>query len=216
MAKQKRLFETALQAQQSCLEEARRLLLQAEQKARELKASDRYAEEYKREELKKLADTVTTSIETVLREAEETQSELEAAIEKSCEVEVPVEERTYNAARIGAALPLVRDVDELVSLYKSESVQSDAALRSELVRAVDLHAFGKEPVWQETLRQARPSAVKAAEAWREKLGTFTGLTRIMAQEAHTANFSLPKSEDFVSVLTSFASESEKALSTLTD
>jgi hypothetical protein len=37
MAKQKRLFETALQEQQSCLEEARRLLLQAEQKARELK-----------------------------------------------------------------------------------------------------------------------------------------------------------------------------------
>ena len=64
MAKQKRLFETALQAQQSCLEEARRLLLQAEQKARELKASDRFAEEYKREELKKLADTVSCLLYT--------------------------------------------------------------------------------------------------------------------------------------------------------
>lgn len=212
MAKQKRLFETALQEQQSVLCEVRRELLQAEAKAREVRGSERFAEEYKREELKKIADTFGAMVDLLLREAEETQSELEAALEQSFAVEVPTDVRTYNAARIGAALPLVRDVSELVRLYESEAVQSDAALRSELVRAVDLHAFGKEPVWQETLRQSRPQAVKAAEAWREKLGTFTGMTRLIAQEAHSSNFTLPKSEELVSVLTSFAGESEKAQS----
>lgn len=212
MAKQKRLFGTALQEQQSCLEELRRELLQAEAKARQVYASEQYTQDFKREQVKKIAEAFGASAARCLQEAEQAQSELEAALEKSFAVDVPLEERTYNAARIGAAMQSVRSVNDLLRLYESEAVQSDAALRSELVRAVDLHAFGKEPVWQETLRQSRPQAVKAAEAWREKLSAFTGLTKIVSAEATDSGFQLERQAELLPLLSSFEKESQKALS----
>ena len=212
MAKQKRLFEAALQEQQSCLEELRRELLQAEAKARQVYASEQYTQDFKREQVKKIAEAFGASAARCLQEAEQAQSELEAALEKSFAVDVPLEERTYNAARIGAAMQSVRSVNDLLALYESEAVQSDAALRSELVRAAELHAFGKEQAWKDALRQSRPQAVKSAEAWKQKLSAFTGLTRIVAAEATDSGFQLERQAELLPLLSSFEKESQKALS----
>jgi len=212
MAKQKRLFETALQEQQSCLEELRRELLQAEAKARQVYASEQYTQDFKREQVKKIAEAFGASAARCLQEAEQAQSELEAALEKSFAVDVPLEERTYNAARIGAAMQSVRSVNDLLRLYESEAVQSDAALRSELVRAAELHAFGKEQAWKDALRQSRPQAVKAAEAWKQKLSAFTGLAKIVSAEATDSGFQLERQAELLPLLSSFEKESQKALS----
>ena len=212
MAKQKRLFETALQEQQSCLEELRRALLQAEAKARQVYASEQYTQDFKREQVKKIAEAFGASAARCLQEAEQAQSELEAALEKSFAVDVPLEERTYNAARIGAAMQSVRSVNDLLRLYESEAVQSDAALRSELVRAAELHAFGKEQAWKDALRQSRPQAVKAAEAWKQKLSAFTGLAKIVSAEATDSGFQLERQAELLPLLSSFEKESQKALS----
>jgi len=212
MSKQKRLFERATESQLGALEEVRRTLRQAEVNARAISESEQFSDSYKSAEVEALSQSTRAVAARALREAQEAQESLETELQKSFAVEAPAEERTYNAARIGTALGNVRNVEELVELYGSEPIRRDAALRSELERAVELHPLGKHALWQETLRQARPEAVKAAEQWRGKLSAFTGLTGKITEEAVGSGFRQEKHAELEPILASFANERGKLLS----
>lgn len=178
----KSLFRQALDTQRRALVELRSSVQQAAQRAAQIRSQEHYTSEFKEAQVQRIGAMASQEIDGFLRMARETQERLEAELSKRLSPEVPLDVRAYNATRAGVALAGAKSAKEIAEIYESEAVQRDTALRQELERAVELHAFGKTPEWRDTVSYCRPREIRTAEAWRQKLDSFTGEAELTARE----------------------------------
>lgn len=178
----KSLFRQALDTQRRALVQLRSCVSQAAQSAAQIRSQEHYTPDFQEAQVQRVCSMTRQEIDGYLRMARETQERLEAELTKRLTPEVPLDVRAYNAARAGVALAGAKSAKEIAEIYESEAVQRDAPLRMELERAVELHAFGKAPEWTETVRYCRPKEIRTAEAWRQKLDSFTGEAEFTAKE----------------------------------